>query len=234
MKKLAFLLAALLMISVCFVACNNTTDGDDDDQDGGKTPGIVDDGEDDTTAGNNGGDGGEDVDPEITYTFTDVEHTNVYALKALNLREQPSFASSVAKLSVPAETGLLKIAESNETSIDSNGHEYKWFKVIHEEKEYYVKSILVTAISDPDAGFTSLSKTLYAKGTLKVRAVPSTENEEVGYIAVGAAIKIIAVNEESGWYKIEFEGKYTPKGEYYVTSDAKYWSETPIDTDDSN
>ncbi len=224
MKKIALILAALLIFSVVLVACNNGTE--EDETTGKKNPPVVEnptDDTDDTTGGNT-----EPEDP--TYTFTELETPiTVFAIKDLNLRETPSFAASVAKKSVPTGTELVKIAESNESAIDSNDVEYKWFKVTFEEKEWYVKSTLVTAITDPDHGFTEVTKTLYAKGSLKVRLVPTTENEAVGYISVGDEIKVIAENTESGWYKIEFEGKYTPKGEYYITNDSQYFSETPIE-----
>ena len=234
MKKIALLLAVLLMLSVCLIACNKTDDTNDDDT-STKDPAEVttDNGEENVT-------GGEEVttdpnqnnntDVEKEFTFTDLETpVSVYALKAINVRELPSFADDVAKKSVVKGTELVKIAESNETDVDSNNIEYKWFKVQYEEKEYYVKSTLVTSLGNPDEGFVEVEKTLYAKGSLKVRLVPSMENEEVGYISTGAAIKIIAENTESGWYKIEFEGQYTEKGEYYVVADAKWWSETPIE-----
>ena len=241
MKKLAILLAVLLALSVCLIACNKADEEDEDDTPSKKPTEVttVDDennttednttgNEENTTENNPGG----NTDVEKTYTFTDLETpVNVYALKAINLREEPSFADNVAKKSVDTGTELVKIAESNETDVDSNDVEYKWFKVKFEDKEYYVKSTLVTSLADPDEDFVEVEKTLYAKGTLKVRLVPSMENEEVGYINLGDEVKIIAENTASGWFKIEFESKYTPKGEYYVVSDAKWWSETPVETD---
>ena len=240
MKKIAILLAVLLALSVCLIACKKNQEEDDEtpskkpaevttvDDENNTTEDNTTDNEEVTTAGNQTG----NTDVEKTYTFTDLEApVNVYALKAINLREEPSFADDVAKKSVDTGTELVKIAESNETDVDSNDVEYKWFKVKYEDKEYYVKSTLVTSLEDPDEGFVEVEKTLYAKGTLKVRPVPSMENEEVGYVNLGEEVKIIAENTESGWFKIVFESKYTPKGEYYVVSDAKWWSTTPIETD---
>ncbi len=230
MKKIALLLAVLLILSVSLIACNKNKE---EDNGGNKTPNEVED-------GTNNGEGTTTLpgttntpdEPEKDYTFVELEQTvKVYALTALNLRERPSFAADVAKKSVPAGTELVKIAESNESSIDSNEKEYKWFKVTYEEKEYYVKSTLVTTIGDPGEGFSAIEKSLYAKGNLKVRSVPDLDTEAVGYINQGDAIKIVGVNEKTGWYQIEFESKYTPKGVYYVVSDAKWWSETPVETD---
>ena len=230
MKKIALLLAVLLILSVSLIACNKNKE---EDNDGNKTPNELEDvtnnGEGTTpSTGNNP----VTEEPEKDYTFVELEqNVKIYALTALNLRERPSFAADVAKKSVPAGTELVKIAESNESSIDSEDKEYKWFKVTYEEKEYYVKSIILTTIGNPGEGFTEISKTVYAKGSLKVRAVPDLDTDAVGYIALGDAVKIVGVNEEKGWYQIEFEAKYTPKGVYYVVSDAKWWSDTPVETD---
>ena len=133
-------------------------------------------------------------------------------------------------MSVNDGTELVKIAESNESAIDSEGNEYKWFKVKYDDAEWYVKSTLVTSMSNPDDGFTAVTKTLYLNTkSLSIRLYPNTENPAVGYLYKGDAVKIIAENTESGWYKIDFEGStYTPAGEYYVVSDAKYFSEKPV------
>lgn len=227
MKKIALLLTVLLVLSVSLISCSNKKD--DGNGNTNKKPSEVQgENNDGTTNATGTSTNDEIVDKE--YTFTELEqNVSIYALTALNLRERPSFKADVAKKSVPAGTELVKIAESNESSIDSNEKEYKWFKVIFEEKEYYVKSTLVTTIGNPGDGFTALEKTVYAKGNLKVRAVPDLDTDAVGYISAGDAIKVIGYNEATGWYQIEFEATYTPKGTYYVVSDAKWWSDTPID-----
>ena len=224
MKKLAFLLAALLILSTCLVACAK----DDEADEGANTPAEVVTDENGNVVAPESTSATTTAPVEKTFTFTDLEQPiSVFAITALNLRAEPSFNDTVSKKAVNTGTELLKVAESTDFAVDSNNIQYKWFKVEYDGQVYYVKSTLVTAISNPDEGFVEVSKTLYATGSLKVRAVPSTENDAVGYINAGDAISIVAENTETGWYKIVFEGKYTPNGEYYVVNTAKYWSEKP-------
>lgn len=235
MKKLALLLAVLMLMSAMLVACSKKNTGTDDENDDTKDPEIVD-GEtsEDTTDEEDTEEGSEDetedyIEP-TSFTFTECEEKAIYATTIVNIRKEASFANSVEKKSVTAGTELIKIAESNETAKDSDGYDYKWFKVKYEDSEWYVKSTLTTTLADPDAGFVAVEKTLYLNTQgLSVRQFPNTENNPVAYLSMGEEIKVIAENTESGWYKISYDGKYV-KGEFYITSDAKYFSETPVET----
>lgn len=235
MKKLALLLAVLMLVSAMFVACSKKNTDDDEGDDKTKDP-VVDNNNDETTDEEGTEEGTEDGTTEYveptSFTFTECAETPVYTIKAVNLREEPSLKDDVNKVSVVADTELVKIAESNETATNKDG-EYRWFKVKYDDKEWYVVSIYLTTLSNPDDGFTEVEKTLYlAADSLSVRQYPTTENPAVGYLYKGDTIKVIMENAEEGWYKIEFEGKWTPKGEYYIVSTAKYFSETPVQTDD--
>lgn len=235
MKKLALFLAVLMLISAMFVACSKKNKDVDDDV---KKPSVENETKTDETTGETTTDGtGEDETTgeytPATFTFSNCDETEVYAVGSVNIRKQPSFASDVEKKAVVDKTALVKIAVSNETATDSENNEYKWFKVRYEDQEWYVKSTLVTSIIDADAGFTPVEKTLYLNTkSLSIRQFPTTENPAVGYLYKGNTVKVIAENVESGWYKIQFEGStYTPAGEYYIVSDANYFSEKPVEAD---
>ena len=233
MKKIALLLAVLMMMSAMLVACSQNNNKNTDET---KDPAIVEDetgsvANTDTTA--NEEKTTEAVTNPTTFTFTNCAESNVYTIGSVNIRKQASFDAGVSKKSVNDGTELVKIAESNESAIDSEGNEYKWFKVKYEDAEWYVKSTLVTSMSNPDDGFAEVAKTLYLNTkSLSIRLYPNTENPAVGYLYKGDAVKIIGENTESGWYKIEFEGStYTPAGQYYIVNDAKYFSETPVEAE---
>ena len=227
-------MAVLMLISAMLVSCSKKNQEDDEDET--RDPSIVHDettSETDTEDVTGEGETGTDtyVEPTI-FTFTACDEKTIYTVGSVNIRKEASFSNSVEKKSVVDHTALVKIAESNETAIDSEGNEYKWFKVKYEDSEWYVKSTLTTSLDNPDEGFTAVTKTLYLNTqSLSVRQFPNTENAAVGYLNKGDTVKVIAENTESGWYKIEFEGKYTPKGEYYIVSDAKYFSEKPVEPD---
>ncbi len=228
MKKLALLLAVLMMMSAMLVACSQNNNKNTDET---KDPAIV---EDETgSAANTDTTVNEETTTEAvtnptTFTFTNCAETAIYTVGSVNLRKQASFDADVAKKSVKDGTELVKIAESNETAIDSEGIEYKWFKVKYEDAEWYVKSTLTTSVTNPDEGFTEVTKTLYVNTQgLTVRQFPNTDNAPVAYLTFGDVVTVIAENTESGWYKISYEGKYV-KGDFYIVNDAKYFSETPI------
>ena len=240
MKKLALLLAVLMIMSAMLVACSKKNQVDEEDET--KDPAIVDEtdsviGTDETGTigeGEETGTTGEGVvENPTTFTFKDCAESSVFTIGSVNIRKEASFASDVSKKAVADATELVKIAESNESAIDSEGNEYKWFKVKYEDAEWYVKSTLVTSMSNPDDGFTPVEKTLYLNTkSLTIRLYPNTENPAVGYLYKGNTVKVIAENAELGWYKISFEGStYTPAGEYYIVSDAKYFSESPVEVE---
>ena len=233
MKKIALILAALLVFSFVFVACNNDEGDNNSDK---KNPPVIDDGTTDGEENTTTNDGG-NQDEEKTYTFTRLETPEtVYAFVNVNLREAPSFAATVATKSVPTGTALTKVGESNESDKDSQGDEYKWFIVTFEEKEYYVKSTLITTLADPEAGFVAIEKTLYINTeSLKVRSIPSWESLStadliIEYLSKGKEIKIVAENTTDGWYKIELKAatETTPAKYGYVSSNAKWFSDKPI------
>lgn len=223
-------------MSAMLVACSKKNNVDDDD-DETKDPAIVDD---ETTDDENGSENSTEDETEdetddyiepTSFTFTECEEVTVYTTAIVNIRKEASFANSVEKKSVVEGTALVKIAESNETAKDSDGYDYKWFKVKYEDAEWYVKSTLTTTMENPDDGFVEVQKTLYLNTQgLSVRQFPNTENNPVAYLSFGEEIKVIAENTESGWYKISYEGKYV-KGEFYITSEAKYFSETPVEAE---
>ena len=241
MKKIALLLAVLMMMSAMLVACSKNNENDDTDET--KNPTIVEDetGSDTTTDTAAVEETTEEATTEavtnpVTFTFTACEETTIYTVGNVNLRKQPTFDTNEGMKSVTDHTALVKIAESNESAIDSEKNEYKWFKVKYEDAEWYVKSTLTSSVDNPDEGFTPVEKTLYVKtDSINVRLFPNMENPAIGYLYKGDSVKIIAENTESGWYKIAFAGStYTPAGEYYIVNDAKYFSETPIETEAAN
>ena len=234
MKKLALLLAILMIMSAMLVSCSKKNKDNDDDE--VKDPTII---EDETGVEGNtnelGSDnetgtvGGTNVTP-TSFTFKSCAEISVYTIGSVNIRKEASFAADVAKKAVVDGTELVKIGESNESAIDSDGFEYKWFKVKYEDAEWYVKSTLVTSMSNPDEGFEPVTKTLYVNTQgLSVRQFPNTENAPVAYLTFGDVVNVIAENTAGGWYKISYEGKYV-KGEYYIISDAKYFSATPVES----
>ena len=161
MKKFIIILAALLVVSASMYACNK----DEDKGEEGSTTGerIV---LDQTTGGN-----GESVSETGTtdenesatseteegtkvYTFEERNET-VYVISstgAVNIRNDTVVNNSTIVKSVENGTELKR------TGISTDG---EWSRVEFEGKTCYVKSLYLTTMKDPDAGFTAVEKTLY-------------------------------------------------------------------------
>lgn len=172
---------------------------------------------------------GEDTTAEDT-TKEDVEQTTesqtqtpadsfeecsdtVYVLvgnNAANLRTSPSMNDSAIATSVENGTELERVAVSNDG----------WSKVVYNDETYYIKTSCVITTSDLD-GFVAATGTVTVSGSFNVRIAPSTNNDAVGTLVAGDTIEVIAVNETTGWYKINFDGVYYT-GEAYVYIDSDY------------
>lgn len=207
-KLIAIFTALLLAASLC--ACNNGGTGEETTDDNrieiptGDEDTSVDEG-DDTTEGTTEG-------QVSTDEFEEVNDT-VYILvlnQAANLRKSPSMSDSAIALSVSNGTELQRVG------VNGDG----WSKVTYNDETYYVKTSCVISNTDLD-GFVAASGTVTVSGNFNVRIAPTSSNDLVGNFAEGDSFEVIAVNETTGWYKINFEGTYYT-GEAYVAIIPEY------------
>ncbi len=54
--------------------------------------------------------------------------------------------------------------------------------------------------------YTDLDKTMYAKQTVNVRDLPTTDGNKLGGLSSAQEVKVLGQCNETSWYKIEFEG----------------------------
>ena len=62
--------------------------------------------------------------------------------------------------------------------------------------------------------YTDLTKTMYAKSTVNVRNLPSTDGEKLGGLTKAQEVAVTGQCNETGWYRIDYNG-----GTGYVSSD---------------
>ena len=72
--------------------------------------------------------------------------------------------------------------------------------------------------------YKNLDKVMYAKSTVNVRSLPSTDGDKLGSLSKGKEVKVTGQCNETNWYRIEFEGKVA-----YV-SDSYLVAEKPVET----
>ena len=113
------------------------------------------------------------------------------------------------------------------TGISTDPSHY-WSRIEYEGEIYYVASKFLTYFNplDADNGFIETNKTVkinFLTGSLNIRELPSVDSNVIGYVTFGEDISVIAVNEEMGWYKIEF---IDTSGEFaigYIVSNEIYY-----------
>lgn len=232
MKKFIIILSALLVMSASLYACNN---GENEGEEGSTTGDriVI-----DQTTGGNGESASETgtISENESTTSETEEGTKVYTFEERN--ETVYVISSTGAVNVRSDTvvndsTIVKSVENGtelkRTGISTDG---EWSRIEFEGKTCYVKSLYLTTMKDPDAGFTAVEKTLYLNTeSLIARLLPSTDSEIMAYLVKGEKISIIAENDESGWYKIHYKGKYV-EGDFYISSDDKYFSTEEITTVD--
>ncbi len=201
-KLLAIFAALLIAASLC--ACNGN--GEEETTDGGRIeiPSGETNGNDETHETEESNTGSE-IDPpasednpgDLTYTE---KNDKIYVLApsgALNLRT----ADYEIKTSVATGTELSRIG------ISTDG---VWSKIVFEGETLYVNNKYTTGLAVLDAGFSPAGMTLISVGSLKCHIAPEEDEawqadvKIVKWYVAGDEIKVVGVNEETGWYKVEF------------------------------
>ena len=54
---------------------------------------------------------------------------------------------------------------------------------------------------------TALDKSMYVKSSVNVRSGPSTDFDKIGSLGKGKAVKVTGQSEQTGWYRIDYNGK---------------------------
>ncbi len=112
-----------------------------------------------------------------------------------------------------ASTDAEKIGSAYKgSSYDLLGEENGWYKISYEGKTAYIKSEFCAKAGESTSTDTSSSSSsskssgkITVKEAVTVRASASTDAEKLGSAYKGSTYDLLG--EESGWYKISYEGK---------------------------
>ena len=124
-------------------------------------------------------------------------------------------------------------AESTTGTLEADTEEEKTTEVVNTEVESETSTQTESETSqpseepsEPQYTYTDLSKTMYAKSSVNVRILPSTDGEKLGGLSKGQEVSVSGQCNETGWYRISYNG-----GVGYVSSsylvDEKPVEETP-------
>lgn len=64
--------------------------------------------------------------------------------------------------------------------------------------------------------FNDMSATKYAKSTVNVRNLPDTDGEKVGSLSLNREVTVTGQCNETGWYRIEFDGNTAYVSDSYL------------------
>lgn len=67
--------------------------------------------------------------------------------------------------------------------------------------------------------YKDLNKTMYAKSTVNVRSLPSTDGDKLGSLSKGKEVKVTGQCNETSWYRIEFNGKVAYVSNTYLVTE---------------
>ena len=123
----------------------------------------------------------------------------------------------------------LPIIESEEESVEEAELPIIEESVVAENDEEPVKEVAETsvveeipAVKEPEYSYSGMNQTMYASQSVNVRNLPSTDGDRVGGLSAAQAVAVTGKCNETGWYRIEYNG-----GEAFV-SDSYLVNEKPV------
>lgn len=69
----------------------------------------------------------------------------------------------------------------------------------------------------PKYTYTDMNKTMYAKSSVNVRDLPSTDGNKLGGLSSGQTVTVTGKCNETGWYRIEYNGSTGYVSNSYLT-----------------
>lgn len=125
-----------------------------------------------------------------------------------------------------SETETLEADTEEETTTEVVNTEVESEAPTQTESEAPQPSEEPSEPETPTYTYTDLNKTMYAKSSVNVRSLPSTDGEKLGGLSKGQEVSVSGQCNETGWYRISYNG-----GVGYVSSnylvDEKPVEETP-------
>lgn len=76
-----------------------------------------------------------------------------------------------------------------------------------------------SADATSDYTYTDLDAVKYAKQSVNVRSLPTTDGEKLGALSASQEVKVTGQCNETGWYRIEFEGNVAYASNNYLVDE---------------
>lgn len=102
---------------------------------------------------------------------------------------------------------------------------------VTEAKETVVKEI--PEVNEPEYSYSSMNQTMYASSAVNVRNLPSTDGDRVGGLSKTQEVQVIGKCNETGWYKIEYDGEEAYVSDSYLVDEKPVQQEPVIRSNNS-
>ena len=129
------------------------------------------------------------------------------------------------------ETEEVAIVESEPAEETISAETEEIVEIVEEFEAPVVEE--VAKVQEPEYTYSSLNQTMYASKTVNVRSLPTTDGDKVGGLSAAQAVTVTGKCEETGWYRIEYNGEEAfVSGSYLV--DEKPVQQTPAPQSSGN
>ena len=166
-----------------------------------------------------------DALPESTLAATSAKTGGSILFKSLQFKIAIGIAAAVVTVGGIATAAVLINRNAEEVSVEGR-EENRPEKTTPETNEetvtedsITVEEITAEAIEEatgpaaepttepqPQYTYTDMNVTMYAKSSVNVRSLPSADGERLGSLSTNQEVKVTGQCNETGWYRIEFNG----------------------------
>lgn len=77
----------------------------------------------------------------------------------------------------------------------------------------------VAEVQEPEYSYTDLNQTMYASQSVNVRSLPGINGERVGGLSTAQPATVTGKCNETGWYRIEYNGEEAFVSDSYLVSE---------------
>lgn len=213
-KKLALVLTAITLSMCLLVGCGESSDIAESTETVTEAP---------------------EATPEVTAEATEAPHEHTYA-EAITLE---ATCTTNGEATFTCECG-----DTYTEVIPATGHVFENY-VYNEDATYEADGTETAKCNNCDVTdtrtaegsmltytYTDMDATKYAKSTVNVRNLPNTDGEKLGGLSTNDEVKVTGQCNETGWYRIEFDGNVAYVSDSYLV-DNKVETQTAASTQSS-
>lgn len=128
------------------------------------------------------------------------------------------------ELSTEEQTEPEEMEQPTKTVEEAEEPEYET-EVVEESTEEVTEPV----VEEPTFTYTDLSQTMYAKQSVNVRSLPSTDGEKLGGLSTAQEVTVTGQCNETSWYRIDYNGSVGYVSNNYLVTEKPVVEEKPAE-----